>query len=214
MLNPPSRFAKQLTWLYTRGRVGRLLTRTAINRLEGGDIYSPTLREIFRVHHGVTVGAYTIGGCFVPQAFGPNTTVGRYTSVAPTAFAATLNHPMNFKGMHGFFFNSTLGFTDHVRDYNHLTIGNDVWLGHNSVISPSVSIIGDGAVVGAGAVVFKDVPPYAVVVGNPGRVVRYRFSPETIEQLLEDAWWEKDIQDLAQNISLFDRPFEGFSSEG
>jgi len=60
-----------------------------------------------------------------------------------------------------------------------------------------VSTIGDGAVIGAGAVVFKDVPPYAVVVGNPGRVVRYRFSADMIAQLLEEKWWERDIEDLA-----------------
>lgn len=208
-----SRFSPALVWLYGRGSLGRYLSTRLINRLEGGEIHSDSLREIFRRHHGVTIGAYTHGGCFVPHSFGRNTRIGRYSSIARSAFAATLDHPTEFKGMHGFFFNSNLGYTDHVRDYAELNIGNDVWLGHNAVIGSNVRNIGDGAVIGAGAVVFKDVPPYAVVVGNPGRVVRYRFSTETIAKLLEERWWDKDIEDLAPDIALFDRPFEAENPE-
>ncbi len=202
------RISKPLLRLYGWGSLGRFLAPRLINRLEGGEIHSATLREIFRKYHGVTIGKYTHGGCFVPHAFGRNTTIGRYTSIARTAFAATLDHPTDFKGMHGFFFNSNLGYTDHAREYNLLSIGNDVWLGHNCVISSAVRVIGDGAVIGAGAVVFKDVPPYAVVVGNPGRVVRFRFAPETIEVLLAEAWWNSDIEELAPVIDSFDRRLE------
>lgn len=209
-----SRFSPALVWLYGRGSLGRYLSTKLINRLEGGEIHSDSLREIFRRYHGVTIGAYTHGGCFVPHNFGRNTRIGRYSSIARSAFAATLDHPTEFKGMHGFFFNSNLGYTDHVRDYAELNIGNDVWLGHNAVIGSNVRNIGDGVVIGAGAVVFKDVPPYAVVVGNPGRVVRYRFSTETIAKLLEERWWDKDIEDLAPDIRLFDRPFEAENPEG
>lgn len=203
-----SRFSGFLVWLYGRGSLGRFISTRLINRLEGGEIHSESLREVFRRHHGVDIGAYTHGGCFVPHNFGRNTTIGRYSSIARSAFAATLDHPTEFKGMHGFFFNSNLGYTDHVRDYAQLHIGNDVWLGHNAVVGSNVRSIGDGAVVGAGAVVFKDVPPYAIVVGNPGRVVRYRFSPGTIAKLLDECWWDKDIEDLAPEISRFDRPYE------
>jgi virginiamycin A acetyltransferase len=198
-----------LVWLYGRGSLGRSLAIKVLNRIEGGEMYSPTLREIFRRYHGVDVGLYTHGGCFTPHSFGRNTTIGRYTSIARSAFAATLDHPTEFKGMHGFFFNSRLGYTDRVREYSQLTIGNDVWLGHNAIISSNVSEIGDGAVIGAGAVVFKDVPPYAVVVGNPGRVVRYRFTPETIIQLLDEKWWEKEIDDLASEVASFARSPDG-----
>lgn len=201
-------FNRPLAWLYGRGSLGRWLTIRLINRFEGGEIHSATLREIFRRYHGVDIGAYTHGGCFVPHAFGRNTTIGRYTSIARSAFAATLDHPTDFKGMHGFFFNSNLGFTDRPREYSRLVIGNDVWLGHNAVISTNVQEIGDGAVIGAGAVVFKDVPPYAVVVGNPGRVVRYRFSQETISRLLDERWWEADIDELRPSAAAFTRPLE------
>lgn len=193
--------------LYGRGATGRRLATRLVNRLEGGEIYSDTLRDIFRKYHGVDVGAYTHGGCFVPHAFGPNTVIGRYSSIARSAFAATLDHPTQFKGMHGFFFNSNLGFTDLAREYSPLEIGSDVWLGHNSVISSNVSRIGHGAVIGAGAVVFKDVPPYAVVVGNPGRVVRHRFDPETVAKLLQERWWDQDIDELRACASVYTEPF-------
>lgn len=192
-----------LVRLYGRGAVGRSISVKTINRLERGEMYSPTLREIFRRYHGVDIGMYTHGGCFVPHAFGRNTTIGRYSSIARTAFAATLDHPTDFKGMHGFFFNSNLGYTDRVREYSELRIGSDVWLGHNAIVTSNVREIGDGAVIGAGAVVFKDVPPYAIVVGNPGRVVRYRFPRETIASLIEEKWWERDIDDLAPEVPRF-----------
>lgn len=177
-------------------------------KLEGGDMRSPTLREIFRRYHGVNIGLYSHGGCFVPFAFGRGTSIGRYCSIAQGAFAATLDHPMGRKSMHGFFFNPNLGYVPEEREYRVLRIGNDVWLGHNSIIQPGVSEIGDGAVIGAGAVVNKNIPPYAVAVGNPARVVRYRFTPETIERLLAERWWDKDIEELAPEISAFIAPVE------
>ena len=194
----------------SRGSIRQLIVK-AVRRREGGEMFSPTLREIFRVHHGVDIGMYTHGGCFRPFAFGRNTTIGRYTSVAATAFAATDNHPMHYKSMHGFFFNPELGVVDRAWSFSPLTIGNDVWLGHNSIIMPGVNSVGDGAVVAAGAVVNKDVPPYAVVVGNPARLVRYRFDPATIERLVREQWWEKDIGDLQSELDEYTSAYEPFS---
>lgn len=190
-----------------RRLVRQLAVKLAMAR-EGGEFRSPTLREMFRKYHRVDVGMYSHGGCFVPYAFGRNTRIGRYCSIARSAFAATANHPMERKSTHGYFHSPSLGYADALVEYTHLEIGNDVWMGHNSVVMPSVSSIGDGAVVGAGAVVFKDVPPYAVVVGNPARVVRYRFAPETISRLLEEKWWDKEIDQLAPNVGEFSAPLE------
>jgi acetyltransferase-like isoleucine patch superfamily enzyme len=69
------------------------------------------------------------------------------------------------------------------------TIGNDVWIGDGAVIFSGASI-GDGAVVAGYSVVTKPVPPYAIVAGNPARIVRYRFDPETIDLLLKTRWWD------------------------
>jgi acetyltransferase-like isoleucine patch superfamily enzyme len=72
-----------------------------------------------------------------------------------------------------------------------ITIGSDVWIGRDAVLLGGIEI-GHGAIVGAYAVVAKDVPPYAVVVGNPARVIRYRFDQPTINRLLALRWWEWD----------------------
>lgn len=78
-------------------------------------------------------------------------------------------------------------------------IGNDVWTGWNSTILPGVTV-GDGAVIGASAVVTKDVPPYAIVGGNPARVIRMRFEDSVIEQLLSLGWWNWEIEKITQHI--------------
>jgi len=72
---------------------------------------------------------------------------------------------------------------------NSIYIGNDVWIGNGSTVMPHV-IIGNGAVISANAHVVSNVPPYAIYGGNPAKLIRYRFSPETIDLLQELAWWE------------------------
>jgi virginiamycin A acetyltransferase len=77
-------------------------------------------------------------------------------------------------------------------------IGNDVWLGYQALIMPGVKI-GDGAVVAAASVVTSDVPPYAIVAGNPARVVRTRFSDEQVGQLLCAAWWNWPVELITEH---------------
>jgi acetyltransferase-like isoleucine patch superfamily enzyme len=88
------------------------------------------------------------------------------------------------------------------------TIGNDVFIGHNAIVTNRVSSIGDGAYIAAGSVVTKDVPPYALVAGNPARIVRYRFSREVIEGLLQECWWERSIDELTSDLRRFQVPLE------
>jgi virginiamycin A acetyltransferase len=71
------------------------------------------------------------------------------------------------------------------------TIGNDCWICDGTVLIGNVNI-GDGAVVAAHAVVTKDVPPYAIVAGNPARIVKYRFPKDVVDALLDIAWWDMD----------------------
>jgi len=186
----------------------RSVVLNLVRRLEGSDLYSNTLRRIFHDYHKVTIGLYTHGGCFIPYQIDKFTTIGKYCSIAVCMRSMNRNHPMDFKSMHAFFFNPALKYCDEDRiEYVPLEIGNDVWIGHNAIIMPHVKTIGDGAVVGAGAVVHNNVPPYGVVVGNPARVVRYRFPKETIEKLLESRWWEKSIEEIKPFIAEFQRPY-------
>jgi len=171
--------------------------RRIVLAAEGGERFSLTLRDMFKRYHGVDVAAYSYGGCFVPWACDPGTTVGRYSSLARTLRILNRNHPLDARSTHAFFFNSAWGIVD-TDSVEHLpvTIGSDVWIGHGAIVLPGVSRIGHGAVVGAGTVLTHDVPPYAVVVGNPARVIRLRFPEAEVSDLLAAEWWEKDLDEL------------------
>ena len=80
-------------------------------------------------------------------------------------------------------------------------IGNDVWIGYEATVMSGVKI-GNGAVIGAKAVVAKDMPDYAIAVGNPAQVVRYRFPPKTIERLLALRWWDWELPKILANLDL------------
>ncbi len=81
-------------------------------------------------------------------------------------------------------------------------IGSDVWIGDNVTVLDGLTI-GHGAIIGTCAVVAKSVPPYAVAVGNPAKVVKYRFDAETIERLLAVAWWDWPEEKVWQHTHLF-----------
>ncbi|MBE1443612.1 CatB-related O-acetyltransferase [Paenibacillus sp. OAS669] len=87
----------------------------------------------------------------------------------------------------------------HPKTKGNVVIGNDVWLGSGATIMSGVQI-GDGAVIGARAVVTKYVPPYAVVAGNPGKIIKYRFDDETIRRLLQVQWWNWPLDRIERAI--------------
>jgi virginiamycin A acetyltransferase len=177
--------------------------------MDGGEFYSVTLRRIFKQYYGVEIGLYTHGSCFIPGSMHKYTIIGRYCSIAEGVRVYNWDHPVHFKSTHAFFFNKKLGYCQEDQvPYTPLTIGNDVWIGVYAVILPIVTHIGDGAVIGSGAVVNKNVPPYAIVVGNPSRVVRFRFPQEIIDRLLAEKWWEKDMDEVVPNLSEYQQPFE------
>lgn len=89
----------------------------------------------------------------------------------------------------------------HPRTKGDIIIGNDVWIGYEALIMSGVTI-GDGAVIGARAVVTKDVPPYSIVAGNPAKVVRRRFGEQIIERLLSIKWWGWDEERLEQAMPI------------
>jgi len=78
-------------------------------------------------------------------------------------------------------------------------IGNDVWIGYNALIMPGVKV-GDGAIIAAGSVVTGDIDPYAIVGGNPAKIIKKRFPPETIKTLLEIKWWDWEIEKITRNL--------------
>jgi virginiamycin A acetyltransferase len=83
-------------------------------------------------------------------------------------------------------------------------VGNDVWIGYDALVMPGIRI-GDGAIVATRAVVTSDVPPYAIVGGNPARVIRTRFDAGTVERLLRIAWWDWPPERVSEAIPLISR---------
>ncbi len=86
-------------------------------------------------------------------------------------------------------------------------IGNDVWIGHGATILSGVKI-GNGAIVGANSTVTKDIPPYAIAVGSPARVIKYRFDEETRRKLNEIKWWNWPLDKIKDNLLLLEQPEE------
>jgi len=188
----------------------RSIIRKLVLKFERGDMYSVTIRRIFSKYHGIDVGMYSCKGMFIPGNFKQGTRIGRHCSIYVTACAFNANHPMNTKSTHALFYNPLLGHTESDSlTRTRLTIGSDVFIGHNAIILPTVASIGHGAIIGAGAVVNKDVPPYSVVVGNPARIVRYRFTQPTIDSLLAERWWHEPFDKIKEKFQEFQKPLEG-----
>jgi phosphonate metabolism protein (transferase hexapeptide repeat family) len=137
------------------------------------------------------------------------TTVGKFCSIAAHTRINPGNHPLERVALSHFTYRSSsydmgqddAAFFDWRRSFR-CVMGNDVWIGHGAIVLPGVKL-GNGAAVGAGTVVTKDVPAFAIVVGNPGKILRYRFSPEIIESLERIAWWDWTHDKLRQGLQDF-----------
>jgi acetyltransferase-like isoleucine patch superfamily enzyme len=143
------------------------------------------------------------------------TKIGRYCSFAGGVWRFNGNHPTKARSMHPYFYHPDFGYVqEELVDRGELVIENDVWVGQNAVFLPSVKRVGDGAVIGAGAIVTKDIPDFAVVAGNPAKVIRYRFSKETQLKIKESRWWDKDIEELQKDLNEFTHALENGKDNG
>jgi tetrahydrodipicolinate N-succinyltransferase len=97
------------------------------------------------------------------------------------------------------FFNGRYKVGTHAEAKGPIIIGNDVWFGADAKVMSGVTI-GDGAIIGAGAVVAKNIPPYAIVAGNPAKIISFRFDDETIKRLLDIKWWNWDYSMLDKAV--------------
>ena len=125
-----------------------------------------------------------------------NAIIGNYCSIANDVVIGLGKHPLNLFSTSTVFYRkeNTLNVKLVEKDYEFdeylpVSIGSDVWIGARAIIMDGVNI-GDGAVVAAGAVVTKDVPPYAIVAGVPSKIIKYRFEKNKIKELLESKWWK------------------------
>jgi virginiamycin A acetyltransferase len=148
------------------------------------------LREWFARDFHVEVGLYSYG-CFDRWRIPARTRIGRYCSFARSARVLDANHPFDALSTHPFLYEKKFGLVDRdLIDPPWLTIEDDVWVSHNATITPSCKFVGRGAIIGAGAIVTKDVPRYTIMVGAPAAPLRKRF-PQDLEVAIEESrWWE------------------------
>ena len=172
------------------GRLRELLI-AVVWQLEGGQLRSGTTRQLLEKYHGVAVGAFSYGSLLVPGMAQAGTVIGRYVSIGPNVRRYNTHHPIGAPSLHPYWYNPVLGFAYPSDDMCRTSciIDDDAWIGANVVILPECSRIGVGAVVGAGAIVTRDVEDFAIVTGVPARKTGKRLSPALREALLASRPW-------------------------
>ncbi|WP_112311602.1 LbetaH domain-containing protein [Pseudogemmobacter bohemicus] len=139
-----------------------------------------------------------------------NTTVGKFANIAALTRIGPTDHPFANAAQHHFLYRSSWYFDDAEDDADFFAaraarrtvLGPDCWIGHGAIIKPEVTI-GAGAIVASGAVVTKDVPAFAIVGGNPAKLIRMRFPDGVIDRLLALAWWDWDHARLREVLPDF-----------
>lgn len=181
----------------------------AIQKLNPSAIKCSKIDASSKIEGGSNVAFTTMGkysfcgyGCEITHA-----KIGAFTSIASNVMIGGARHPMEWVGMSPVFYSGRDSVEKKFSTFalpksKPIKIGNDVWIGHSAIVLPGVTV-GNGAVIGAGAVVSKDIPAYAVAVGNPAKIIKYRFDSETIKGLEALEWWDlpdKELRLLAKFI--------------
>lgn len=163
----------------------------------GGMAFSELIREVYQREYGIEIGYGTYGGCFNAGNIPPKVVFGNYCSIADGVKIFRANHPIINFTSHPIFYNPAMGYVDEDQLIRpRLVVGHDVWIGANAIITPGCTTIGNGAVIGAGSVVTKDVLPYSIVAGNPAKVIRLRFNRQQIAFLESTQWWHLNKDEL------------------
>ncbi len=173
----------------------------------------PEIMEMDHVYRGVKIGKFTYGYKTFLEPWMSNImveSIGKYCSINSSA-RVWCKHVMGGVSTYPFItepFEHTKGIIDIMENNTDLCgegkiiIGNDVWIGANAVVLPNVRIA-DGSIIGAGAVVTKDVKPYQIVGGVPAKHIRFRYDSETIKKLLRITWWNWENDEVKKRLDDF-----------
>ena len=151
------------------------------------------------------IGKYTRVGINVEVN---NAIVGNFSRIGRNTIIGPGSHPMNLLTSHNIFYKkNSVGRPEWVGtiEFNEekmIEIGHDVWIGLNCIIMDGVKV-GDSSIVAAGAVVTKDIPPFAIAGGVPAKVIKYRFPQEIIDRLMEIQWWNLPDEEITKRINLW-----------
>jgi acetyltransferase-like isoleucine patch superfamily enzyme len=150
------------------------------------------------VNHS-SIGKYTY---ISKNALIQNAIIGNYCSIAPNVSIGLGQHPIDLISTSPLFYrrrnplNISLVSKDYLfEEYKQIIIESDVWIGKGAIIMDGV-VLGIGSIVAAGAVVTKNVPPYAIVGGIPAKVIKYRFEKDKINRILQSEWWKLDPNEV------------------
>ncbi len=165
------------------------------------------LRDYSRVKRNVEVRESILGeySYISSNSIVNYTEIQKFTSIGPGCYIGLWEHDREVS-THSFYLYETSGFfvkgyKNYKRDKIKTFIGNDVWIGANVTIKKGVTI-GDGAIIGSSSVITKDVEPYSIVVGNPGRLLKFRFSKEDVGLFMTVKWWDFSRDKLKKMIEL------------
>ncbi len=153
-------------------------------------------QECFNISIGVA--SY---GCFTSDLnFGSPIIIGNYCSFAKNVHFIPGNHPIRDVSTHPFFHRAEFGYVEERKPAKSepTIVGHDVWIGRDTIVLPKCKSIGNGAIIGAGTVVTRNVEPYTIVAGNPARILNERFSPEMIERIEESKWYDLSPAQLVE----------------
>lgn len=193
----------------------RYLFSKLMKKLQIASVLDCRLEQPCKIHAqssvvGTTMGKYSYCGYGCTLLY---CDIGRFCSIADQVSIGLAGHPMEWVSTSSAFYQGAGSIPKDLASLKdpmtvvRTTIGHDVWIGKGVFLKAGIHV-GNGAVIGMGSVVTKDVPPYAVVVGNPARMVRMRFPADVAEELERSEWWNFSPEKLKNYAQYWNRPEE------
>lgn len=175
-----SKWLRQIKLLYSQKNNRVFSHDVHLNALQG---QGTEVREGTLIDASSSIGSYTYIGrnCAITKS-----SVGRYCSIANNVSIGQGEHELDRISTSSFFY----GDAYELLTNKECTISDDVWIGVDAILLRGINV-GVGAVIGANSVVTKDVPPFAIVVGSPAKVIKYRFDDDKVNSIIESKWWNE-----------------------